>query len=190
LETYSKDIEEFKQEREKFKKENGYYESNPIEWNGYSFNELGTIWKYKNQLFMMVADFAFDYFLKKDLVSKLKEGKTTKEIGFRRLYLPLQTIQFYRTSGVVKQYTQTTGGGSSLSGAIIGGIVAGDVGAIIGSRKESKVETFTNDERKVEMFVKVKDEVTVLYFSYKALDALLKTIPEKDFDYIKATSKV
>ena len=36
--------------------------------------------------------------------------------------------------GGLKKYMQTTGGGSSLGGAIVGGVIAGPIGAIIGSR--------------------------------------------------------
>ena len=56
-------------------------------------------------------------------------------------------ISFNQT-GSIYTTTEVSGGGSSLSGALVGGLLFGAAGAIIGSRKAVKTETVTHDDRK------------------------------------------
>ncbi len=64
-----------------------------------------------------------------------------------------------------------SGGGSSLKGAVIGGVVAGGTGAVIGSRKEIKIEeikseTIKKDGRRIFINYFSKDERKTLYFKF------------------------
>ncbi|AST57754.1 hypothetical protein Thert_01760 [Thermoanaerobacterium thermosaccharolyticum] len=59
--------------------------------------------------------------------------------------MPYKDIKYFTTQGSISKEIKITGcggdlGGSSIGGAIIGGIIAGGVGAIIGSRKEGRIE--------------------------------------------------
>ncbi len=53
------------------------------------------------------------------------------------------------TSGNVYSETTVRGGGTSVAGAVIGGAVAGPVGAVVGGRKGVKSKSEVQDERKL-----------------------------------------
>ena len=74
------------------------------------------------------------------------------------------------------------GGGSSIKGAVIGEIIAGDVGAIIGSRKkidEIKTEYKKIDDRRTVITLRNNKQVE---YGPNLYELLLKHIPEKEYD--------
>ena len=80
-------------------------------------------------------------------------------------------------------------GGSSLGGAVIGGVFAGEAGAVIGSRKEIvpiKSELVTHDTR--EMFLNYYDEgiKRSIFFNYNDYGAFEEIIPQKAYNIVKA----
>jgi hypothetical protein len=191
LKFYLPQVEKLFENHKKYQRENGYFETSPLVWNLSNIDELNTSWKFNNKLYLMVSEQTIkSSYSVTCIIDKLKMGKTVDEIGFSHLSIPLEMIEFFQLKGEIKQFTKTYGGGSSLSGAIIGGIVAGEVGAIIGSRKESTTETFTNDERNIEMFLKVNGEVKIINLDRSGWDALIHTIPEKHVDYVRTTLKL
>ncbi len=104
----------------------------------------------------------------------------------------IDEIKYYRLVGSVYQQQYITGGGgggSSIGGAVVGSLVAGDVGAIIGSRKKVdniKTTYETKDDRELELTF--KDDTTIT-MSYKFYDKLLEYIPEKEYDNYIANKK-
>ena len=81
------------------------------------------------------------------------------------------------------------GGGISIGGAIIGGMIAGDVGAIVGSRQgtaEIKSELVTHDSR----CTILKTKTTSLRMSFEAYDVLSELIPEKEYNVVQELKKL
>ena len=70
-----------------------------------------------------------------------------------RYNISLDKIEYYGVEGKVFRENKISGGGgggSSVVGAIVGGAIAGETGAIIGSRRkvnEIKSELLTHDNR-------------------------------------------
>lgn len=107
--------------------------------------------------------------------------------------IPIKNILYYHLYGEV--YNKTIiegggGGGTSIGGAIIGGLIAGEAGAIIGSRKEVDPITTRNeiiDKRKiiVEFYYNSKLSRMVLGqwdLTYELL--FLKELPEKEMNFV------
>ena len=131
--------------------------------------------------------------------------------------IPLNDIEYFAMSGQKYTTTEISGGGgniggTSIPGAIVGGMVAGETGAVIGSRKKGTIEpvksyTSVHDER--DCYIKFKkedgtlDEVVCKHNdryveSRKQLvnaaelfyDSLKKVIPEKEYAYILASTNI
>lgn len=96
---------------------------------------------------------------------------------------------FYR-QGDTYTDTKILGGGSSLGGAIVGGMIAGEAGAVIGSRQEIKSETKFIDKRST--ILVIEDSSTskdhFLIFDTNAYDVFLEIIPTKEKSYIEFNS--
>ena len=81
------------------------------------------------------------------------------------------------------------GGGSSLSGAIGGYLLAGEMGAIIGSRKKiDPIKTSTHVGQSTRTILSYYDrdinDNNILSFARKAYDQLMDIIPEKEYNYV------
>lgn len=117
-------------------------------------------------------------------------GKIPSEIE-EKIY-DLDKVKYYQLEGSVHKEQHITGGGgggSSIKGAVVGSLVAGDVGAIVGSRKKvDEIQTTykTIDDRKV--ILNFKDD-TYIHLDYKFYEMLLDIMPEKDYDNYIANMK-
>ena len=95
--------------------------------------------------------------------------------------VPIEEILYFEEVGELRKYTKVSGGGTSLKGALTGYIIAGDVGAVIGSREPIKTEVVSEDERIVELIYKNYDgEIENLEFTHDAYAILKNFIPEKE----------
>jgi hypothetical protein len=95
------------------------------------------------------------------------------------LEIPISNISEYSIFGSVNHVSKVKGGGSSIGGAIIGGLIAGDAGAVIGSRKAIKSEIVKIDERIIKLiYLKGKKKI-ILNLSISTLEALENLIPNK-----------
>ena len=95
--------------------------------------------------------------------------------------IALDHIETYAKDGDIQYTTEVSGGGSSLSGAVLGGLIAGDAGAIIGSRQSVTTKTQSHDTRKTIIKFYQNNQLTSLIANgFELYDHLLKTIPEKD----------
>lgn len=103
-------------------------------------------------------------------------------------YIPFDNIQCFMKLGDVQYTSKVSGGGGggySLSGAIIGGLIGGDAGAIIGSRqsvKQVKTTVETHDTRKTQIrYLNGNGTMGIIeQEGYDLYDYLLRNIPEKD----------
>lgn len=117
--------------------------------------------------------------------------------------IPLDYIEYFSKGGEKYTTQEISGGGGtvggfSLTGAVVGGAVAGDVGAIIGSRKKGKIDPITTTTT-------VHDE-TFCFIKYKNINgelcevisnnsqifynALKQIIPEKEYSYVISRPQV
>lgn len=95
--------------------------------------------------------------------------------------VPIEDILYFEEVGELRKYTKVSGGGTSLKGALTGYIIAGDVGAVIGSREPIKTQVVSEDDRIVELIYKNYDgEIENLEFTHDAYAVLKKLIPEKE----------
>lgn len=101
---------------------------------------------------------------------------------YTKVVIPTQNINFFTRLG--DMYTETNGGGTSIGGALVGGVVAGEAGAIIGSR--GNVETKVVDKRETIMeVIDDKNKIEYLRFESSAYDIFLKLIPSKEKSLVK-----
>lgn len=91
----------------------------------------------------------------------------------------ISDIKYYQMEGSKRKEQYISGGGSSLSGAIVGDIIAGDVGAVIGSRKKTKTDYKEIDDRT--LLVTLYDN-TEINLDYNCYEYFLDVIPELDYE--------
>ena len=98
----------------------------------------------------------------------LQEKATFDNPQFQDLsaYVSLSSIVALEQVGDVHYATDVSGGGSSLSGAIIGGVIAGGAGAIIGSRQEVTSSTRIIDDRATVLKFRSNGQIYPILFMY------------------------
>lgn len=74
----------------------------------------------------------------------------------------------------------------NVKGAVIGSVIAGETGAIIGSRPQIKSQVEKKDDRSIELKYKDHGKVKTLDFNYIALDIFRDLFPEKEYEYMKS----
>lgn len=98
--------------------------------------------------------------------------------------IPLENIVYFITQGNFYNETRVSGGGgggTSIKGAIIGGVLAGEVGAVIGSRKPTdpiKTTNILHDDRvSVLAFDSPAGECSInfAFEAYNILDAMISS---------------
>lgn len=118
----------------------------------------------------------------------------TANTPFNTLKINFADILFFGSEGTISTnaIVSSTGGGSSLAGALIGGVIAGGAGAVIGSRKKNQVYTNlkTTDTRKIEIYFKVNaTEQKLTIEDPEIYKQLLIKIPEKEISNYLAINK-
>jgi len=89
---------------------------------------------------------------------------------------------YFEEVGELRKHTKVSGGGTSLKGALVGYAIAGDIGALIGSRSSIETEIVSEDDRRIELIYKNQDEnICNLEFTHDAYHVLKKLIPSKEF---------
>lgn len=107
-----------------------------------------------------------------------------------RLYqIKKSNIEYYKISGDKRAETrvQTNNTGVNVKGAVVGGLIAGEAGAIIGSQhNRNNVYSTTHhfDERYVELFYRNADVTDKLKLSITAYSLLEKWFPDKEYGYV------
>lgn len=131
-------------------------------------------------------NYRFQYisFIWKDGVDLNIVGHYDKCEDYGKIIIPIDKINYYTRMGDF--YTTIQGGGSSMKGAIVGGAIAGDVGATIGSRE--KLETKQIDNRTTILSVTDKyGKEKIIKLSSDSYDVLFKIIPEKEKNIVESS---
>ncbi len=110
--------------------------------------------------------------------------------------ISLDSIEYFTKSGEEHYYNKISGGGgggTSIGGAIIGGALAGPVGAVIGSRKKvkkikSEVEKIDNSQTII-CFLSDGERRYLIFSSSDLYNYLLKAIPEYEINHINMNEK-
>lgn len=108
----------------------------------------------------------------------------------------ISDVEYYLISGQETSELKIGGGGSSapsVTGAIVGGLLAGDAGAVIGGMpKQQPVYSYTkhNEGRCVELVYKRDGQIQKIKLSYPALPFLEQWMPEKDYTYVIFNTRV
>jgi hypothetical protein len=107
--------------------------------------------------------------------------------------IPLNQIEYFSKRGELIRENKISGGGgggSSITGAVVGELIAGDVGAVIGSRKktdEIKSELITHDTRETFLnYFDDKKERCSLFFDIDTYEVFNDLIPEKEYNIVNA----
>ena len=148
------------------------------------------MWKDSDAIFIFpTEDHLTDSHIKwRTRVSDLAATLDPNDIGVFKV--DITDIEYYLVTGQKTSELRIEGGGSSgpnIKGAIIGGILAGEAGAIIGGMPEPKpVYSYTqhNENRCVELVYKKDGTVQKIKLSYPAFPFLEQWIPEKDYSYV------
>lgn len=103
-------------------------------------------------------------------------------------------IQHYRLVGQERTETkvQSTNDGVNVRGAIVGGIIGGDAGAIIGSQhNKGRIYSYSEhfDERYVEIYYLKNNNTHKLKLGAKAYQLLEQWFPEKNYEYVVSTKQ-
>lgn len=127
-----------------------------------------------------------------------EEYNNNEQLLIHKYCIDIDSIEYYLIEGDI--YTSTsiyggggTVGGSSVTGAIMGGVIGGDTGALIGSRKEGVINdirsnTTVHDEKYV--IIKYKNsenalkEIRINKGYSEIYDVLKYFIPEKEYTYV------
>lgn len=110
----------------------------------------------------------------------------------KKYSISIKNIKYYTIEGYIHNKIDVngniSGGGSSIKGAIAGGVLAGSTGAIIGSRKPSNINIKSNntiiDERETVLVIKYDYRVSRIIFNAYAYKIFTKLVPEKDKEYV------
>lgn len=95
--------------------------------------------------------------------------------------IPTDEILFFREMGSLQYTTSVHGGGVNVGGAIVGGLIGGDVGAIIGSRQGVVSKTEEHDGRTA--MIKLTNGKEKVY-DYRYYQCFTEIIPQKEYSYL------
>lgn len=118
--------------------------------------------------------------------------KYSDSMDFQLIKIHRNDIDYYIVKGSEWDSTDSysSGGGTNLKGAVVGGILAGGAGAIIGSnhKREVKTHTFTthHDNRYLELFYRDNQKTVKKIINYTAYALFEKWFPEKEYEYINS----
>lgn len=106
------------------------------------------------------------------------------------LFIKYEDIKYYTKDGSIRYTTEIVDNGKdiSVSGAVIGGILAGEAGAIIGSRKDAnkpKSVAVRHDEVHTYIYVDKGNEVKLVDVKGNEFyQLIMHQIPEKEYNYL------
>lgn len=154
----------------------------------------GTNFVYESENRLWFADNAI--YVAKGLNEYILNYANDSEFKYEKI--PAEQLQMFYKEGDVQYTTKISGGGgggSSVLGALVGGAIAGEVGAIIGSRKSTNnivSNTVAHDRRKtVVRYFDANNELRVFEWTgFDLYNYLLKYVPQKDLVNIQINDLV
>ncbi len=159
------------QERKRFMEKNNIPSTTDIIYcikeNNNDIQEEIRIWQDTNYLNIISANYDLNNM-------KLKE----------KLSIPLGNIKYYNRLGDYRVDNIVEGGGVNLTGAIVGGVIAGGAGAIVGGRKKVTTTTKEVDERQTYLYYLENNELKYISFNSDAYNILLKMFPLKEYSVV------
>jgi len=99
--------------------------------------------------------------------------------------IPIANIKFYTRDGEYRVDNIVEGGGVSITGAIVGGVIAGGVGTVLAGRKKTTTTQKEVDNRRTYLYYVEDNQDKRIVFTSKSYDILLELIPNKDFGFIE-----
>lgn len=152
-------------------------------------NNLMFVWK-SNGYICFLPTLSAVYIILNHLIDKPNLNSLIDNLNVKKIQIT--KIQYYYIEGEVIVETKISGGGgggSSVGGAIVGAVLAGGVGAIVGSRKKNEPissEMIKHDNRiSILKYFDENEELKTIHMSFNAYDILEDLIPEKEYKYIK-----
>ena len=127
----------------------------------------------------------------KEQLLKLIKSNTLDYLDFPYWDIPVEDIQYYTLEGEKEQeliISGGDGGGSSVKGAIIGGVIVGDTGAIVGSRQGTNPiegRTITNDQRYTALYFLQDGKTYRMLLTKDSYEAFKIILPDKSYDYVR-----
>ena len=157
-----------------------------IRKEGYSryFFLMYYYWTKDNSLFLFPQkeDFIYQYINIKNSIEYCEENAILESIN-------ISNIVYFKTVGDISYVTNVESTGVNVKGAVIGAAVAGDTGAVIGSRPKITSKVEEKDNRYVELKYKDNGTIKTLEFDYTALSIFRNLFPEKEFEYVNFKSE-
>lgn len=116
---------------------------------------------------------------------QIEAGHSSQHIK-EKIIIPIDNIVFYERNGEYRKFEEIVSVKPNIKKAIVGGIIAGQAGAIIGAM-DSKVEKETKvvDKRKTYLYYEENDIMNVMIFESKDFGTLFKLIPLKAKNIVK-----
>lgn len=106
------------------------------------------------------------------------------------VWIKYNNIKYYTKDGSISYTNEITNTGKniSLSGAVIGGLLAGDVGAIVGSRKDMnklKNNTIRHDDTHTYICYNENEEIKLAVVKGNEFyNTIQQSIPEMEYNYL------
>ncbi|GAA0076214.1 hypothetical protein UT300005_05920 [Clostridium sp. CTA-5] len=102
-----------------------------------------------------------------------------------KIIIPIKNIKFFTRDGEYRVDNIVEGGSINLPGAIIGGVIAGEAGAVLAGRKKIKTSQKEVDKRQTYLYYIEDNQDKRIIFDSDTYNILLKLIPNKDFGFIE-----
>ena len=151
------------------------------------------IWAEKNTLHLFPTDATINWMSKRTAFLTLEE-KPIQCDDIHLISIPFDSIEYYNVTGEKRTETkvQSKNAGVNVKGAIIGGAIAGDAGAVLGGmHNKNTIDSKTKqiDERTVDVFYKAQGQVKKLKLGISAYPLFEEWIPAKEYSYYIASAQ-
>lgn len=106
------------------------------------------------------------------------------------MFIKYDNIKYYTKDGTINYTNEIVNNGKniSISGAVVGGLIAGEAGAIIGSRKDmNKIESITVKHDEIHTYIYFEKDNEIRLADIKGNEfyqRILHLIPEKEYYYL------